>query len=80
MDPVETEYPDESQILFNGEASEDGSYKVDVADIPEDGTTLVMKPDNGAEQATEYTLTIKKVTAIPMEVKLDPGKCTVLSV
>ena len=31
-----------------------------------------MKPDNGAEQATEYTLTIKKVTAIPMEVKLDP--------
>ena len=72
VDPVETEYPDESQILFNGEASEDGSYKVDVADIPEDGTTLVMKPDNGAEQATEYTLTIKKVTAIPMEVKLDP--------
>ena len=39
VDPVETEYPDESQILFNGEASEDGSYKVDVADIPEDGTT-----------------------------------------
>ena len=72
VDPVETEYPDESQILFNGKASEDGSYKVDVADILEDGTTLVMKPDNGAEQATEYTLTIKKVTAIPMEVKLDP--------
>lgn len=72
VDPVETEYPDESQILFNGKASEDGSYKVDVADILEDGTTLVMKPDNGAEQATEYTLTIKKVTAISMEVKLDP--------
>ena len=60
-------------FIKNGNVfQEDGSYKVDVADIPEDGTTLVMKPDNGAEQATEYTLTIKKVTAIPMEVKLDP--------
>jgi len=79
VDPVETEYPDESQILFNGKASEDGSYKVDVADILEDGTTLVMKPDNGAEQATEYTLTIKSNCHFYGS-KTGSGKCTVLSV
>lgn len=69
VDPVAVEYPEESQVLFNGNASKDGTYEVNMQD---DETKLVIKPDNGAEQTKEYTLTIKKVASVKLGVKVDP--------
>ena len=74
IDPVELQNPEESEILFNGTASADGTYKLDVAD----GENVVtIKPNNGAASADEYTLTITKAASATLDVNVEPANAQV---
>lgn len=74
IDPVELQNPEESEILFNGTASADGTYKLDVAD----GENVVtIKPNNGAASADEYTLTITKAASATLDVNVEPANALV---
>ena len=74
IDPVELQNPEESEILFNGTASADGTYKLDVVD----GENIVtIKPNNGAVSADEYTLTITKVASATLDVNVEPANAQV---
>lgn len=68
-DPVEAANADTSQVLFNGNASEDGIY---IWELQPGANTMVIKVDNGASETVEYTLTITRVESATLTVQKDP--------
>ena len=70
-DFVASTYPDESKVSFNGTVSEDGTYEMN---LKSGENKIVIKAENGADKVTEYTVTIKQVSAITLTVETDPAE------
>ena len=70
-DFVASTYPDESKVSFNGTVSEDGTYEMN---LKSGENKIVIKAENGADKVTEYTVTIKQVSAITLTVETDSAE------
>ncbi|MGO5548489.1 cadherin-like beta sandwich domain-containing protein [Lachnospiraceae bacterium LCP19S3_B12] len=68
-DPVEAVSPEASRVLFNGEASEDGSWTMNLKDGE---NQVVFQADNGAAAAQEYSLTITRTASVTLTVQTSP--------
>lgn len=74
VDPVKDSKPEESEILFNDEASKDGVYTLTLKDGE---NKVAVKVNNGAENAYTYNMTINRVSAVTLDVKADPENAQV---
>lgn len=74
IDPVAAQYPDESEVLFDGVASKDGTYKFDLKDGE---NKITFKTNNGAAEADEYTLTVNRLPSVTLEVNAEPANAQI---